>query len=222
MPIFDLFASFLLLFAPISPVSLFGLPGEVELSSRTISLEKRYAVKSVNDVFKDNMLLNLAYMRNEVKKTSDIDWNKIRKPFHYGLELNPDETFAYSQDVLPEYKSKINKTTNAHFNSQEGFKSDGYLVGDGVCHLASIIYWAAKDAGLDTLAPTNHDFAAIPEIPKEYGVSIYYMPGQEGSNARQNLYINNNTGEKVIFKFDFDGENLKVTVKSSRKTAFKA
>ncbi len=187
-------------------------PSQQVLSSHAISLEKRYSNKFVNDVFKDNILLNIAYMGDKVAKDSAVNWQAVEKPFHYSFTLKPQETFAFHDDVLPEYQGKIAKTSNAHFNSQEGFKSDGYLVGDGVCHLASIIYWAAKDAGLEAKAPTNHDFMPIPEIPKEFGVAIYDFPGQSYSNQVQNLYITNNKNVPIEFKFDYDGETLTVSV----------
>ncbi|OGH13341.1 MAG: hypothetical protein A2687_05140 [Candidatus Levybacteria bacterium RIFCSPHIGHO2_01_FULL_38_26] len=85
-------------------------------------------------------------------------------------------------------------------------------MGNGVCHLASLIYLAAKTAGLDAYAPTSHDFAVIPEISKEFGVSIYSYPGHVTANARQNLYITNNKKNPVIFEFIYDGENLKLSV----------
>src|SRR3989338_1540439 len=116
------------------------------------------------------------------------------------------------KSVSDEYKDKVVKTTKAHFNSQEGFKTDGYLFGDGVCHLASLLYWVAKDAGLDAKAPTNHDFMAIPEIDKQYGVSIYSNPQSKGSNSQQNLYITNNKGKPVTFKFDYGQDKLKVSI----------
>ena len=134
----------------------------------------------------------MAYLDGRVSKKEDIDWDEVRKPFTYQFRLNPGEAFA-------------------HFNAADGFQSDGYLVGDGVCHLASLIYWVAKDAGLDTQAPTNHDFAVIPDISKEYGVSIYNYPGRVEANARQNLYISNNKEKVITFKFEYDGTNLKVS-----------
>ena len=82
----------------------------------------------------------------------------------------------------------------------------------GVCHLASVINWAAKDAGLNPVAPTNHDFFAINEIPKEHGVAIYADPGSVGVSSKQNLYITNRKDNAVTFKFNFDGDNLKVSV----------
>lgn len=182
------------------------------IASHEISLEKRYEVKSVSDVFKDNILLNLAYLDGKVKDGKDINWDELKKPFHYKFRLDPDKTFAFHDDLLGDYKNKVEKTTNAHFNSQEGFKTDGYLFGDGVCHLASLIYWVAKDANLDSNAPTNHDFMAIPEIDKQYGVSIYSNPFSKGSNAQQNLYVTNNKGKPITFKFDYEQDKLKVSV----------
>ncbi len=187
-------------------------PQEKVISSHAISLEKRFTDKFVNDVMKDNILLNIAYMAGKTNKDVDPKRDELRKPFHYNFVLKPNQTFAFHDDVLPKYQGKINKTTNAHFNLQENFRSDGYLAGDGVCHLASIIYWAAKDAGLDATAPTNHNFMAITQIPKEFGVSIYSYPGKNYTSQVQNLYITNNKNLAVKFKFDFDGENLKVSV----------
>lgn len=77
---------------------------------------------------------------------------------------------------------------------------------------ASLLYWAAKDAGLAALAPTNHDFASIPEVPKEYGVSIYFTPGAHDANAKQNLYITNTFDKPVHFTFAYDGTSLSVKV----------
>ncbi len=190
----------------ISPV----LPEHV-IASHEVSLQDRYPVQSVSDVFKDNILLNLAYMEDKVK-SSEINWDEIKKPFKYEFKLEPNKTFAFHDDLLDQYKDKVVKTAGAHFNSQEGFKTDGYLFGDGVCHLASLIYWVAKDAGLDANAPTNHDFMAIPEIDKQYGVSIYSNPASKGSNAQQNLYITNNKGKAITFKFEYNGEKLKTSV----------
>jgi len=187
------------------------LYSEQVLSSHEISLENRYELKEVSDVFKDNILLNLAYMRGTVS-SKDFKWDEVKKPFKYEFKLAPNKTFAFHDDVFPEYKDSLVKTTQAHFNSQEGFKTDGYLFGDGVCHLASLIYWVAKDAGLEAKAPTNHDFMAIPEIDKQYGVSIYSNPYAKGAHAQQNLYINNNKGKEIIFKFEYQEDKLKVAV----------
>lgn len=208
------------LIAAVSAISVFvlgepsSLPNlnEQLLSQQEISLENRQPDSWVNGIFKDNILLNLAYLDGRVSKKEDIDWEEVRKPFTYQFRLNPDEVFAFHEDVLPQYKGKVVKTTNAHFNAADGFKSDGYLYGDGICHLASLIYWVAKDAGLDAYAPANHDFAKIADISKEYGVSIYSYPGRVETNARQNLYITNNKDKLVTFRFEYDGTRLKVSV----------
>lgn len=181
------------------------------LAQREISLSNRQQDRWVNDVFKDNILLNLAYLKN-LPPSHQPNWEEVRQPFQFEFKLAPNHTFAFHEDVLDRYLGKVTQTTNAHFNSQEGFKTDGYLFGDGICHLASLIYWAAKDAGLEAEAPTNHDFAVIPDIPKEYGVSIYSYPGLKGSNAQQNLYVTNNKGEPIIFKFEYKDGKVKVSV----------
>ncbi len=182
------------------------------LASEEISLEKRYNNPYVNDVFKDNILLNISYLSGKVTKKEDINWREIEKPFEYKFILNPHKTFAFHDDVLDEYKSSIVKTTNAHFNFDDGFKSDGYLTGDGVCHLASLIYWVAKNAGLDAYAPTSHNFAVVPEIDKEYGVSIYKTPGNQSSNAKQNLYVTNNKKNPVAFELGYKNNQLKLSI----------
>lgn len=182
------------------------------LAQRTISLETRQPDKWVNDVFKDNILLNIAYMKGSILQNKPINWAEIRKPFLYEFTLKPKEVFAFHEDVYPMYQNKLIKTTQAHFNWSEGFRSDGYLVGDGVCHLASFIYWAAKDAKLEALAPTNHDFAVITEVPRQFGVAIYYMPGNKQLNVSRNLYIVNTKQNPITFKFVYDGIKLKVMV----------
>lgn len=186
------------------------LPKKHVLSTHVMPLNDRYSVPSVNDVFKDNILLNLAYLRGTVKP-GQIDWNTVEKPFHYTVTLQPNEAFAFHDDVLPEFDGKVKVTTNAHFNATEGFKSDGYLFGDGVCHLASLLGWTAKDAKLAVVAPTNHDFANIPDVPKEYGVAIYNAPGEKAVNSQENLYITNNLKKPVELAFDYQGDTLRVT-----------
>ena len=182
------------------------------LALEQMSLEKRYEEKSVNDIFKDNILLNMAYLARKVTKKEEINWEDIEKPFNYKFTLFPKQTFAFHEDILEAYKHTVVKTTNARFNFDDGFKSDGYLTGDGVCHLASLIYWAAKNAKLTAYAPTNHNFAVIPEISREYGVAIYKMPGNPSANAMQNLYITNNKENPVIFEFDYNGAELKLSI----------
>ncbi len=181
------------------------------LGGQAFSLEKRYADSFVNGVFKDNILLTLAYLRG-VEVTNNPKWDAVEKPFTYSFTLKPGEVFAFHEDTLPEFGGKVVKTTNAHFGAQEGFKSDGYLVADGVCHLASLIHEAAFNAGLKVVSPTNHNFAVIPEIPREFGTAIYYMPGEKSSNALQNLYVENNKNQAVEIVFDYHNDQLKVSV----------
>lgn len=182
------------------------------LATHEISLEERYPVKSVSNIFRDNILLNLAYLRGDVISDKNVNWDKIRQPFEYEFRLEPNQTFAFHDDVLDKYKDMLVKTTNAHFSFQEGFKSDGYLFGDGVCHLASLINWVAQDAFLDSYAPTNHDFMKIPEINRQFGVSIYSNPIAKGSSQMQNLYVTNNKDKAISFKFEYNGEKLKASV----------
>lgn len=156
------------------------------LATHQISLEQRYEDRWVNNIFKENILLALSR-------------------FNYEFRLEPNQTFAFHDVVLTKYQDKAVKTTNSHFNASEGFKSDGYLFGDGVCHLASLLYWVARDASLETEAPTNHSFADIPQIPKEDGVSIL------SKDPRQNLYITNNRSKAIAFKFEYQDSNLKVS-----------
>jgi hypothetical protein len=178
----------------------------VVLATHSFSMEDRYDNKFVNDVFKDNILLTLNYMDGAVKSKDDINWNKIESPFHYEFTLSPGEEFAFHNNTLPDYSKNVVKTTGVDFDSTEGFKYDGDLVGDGVCHLASIIYWAAKDAGLNAYAPSNHNFAVIPDVPKEYGVAI------QSPMPLGNLYVIDNLNKPITFIFNYDGTDLSVSV----------
>lgn len=182
------------------------------LSAQSISLENRYSNKFVNDVFKDNILLNMAYLSGKVTARDEINWEEIQKPFEYKFTLMPDKTFAFHQDVLEKYKSSLVKTTNANFNFADGFKSDGYLTGDGVCHLASLMYWVSQTAGLEVYAPINHNFAVISEIDREFGVAIYKMPGNYSANSMQNLYITNNKKKPIVFDFTYKNSQLKFSI----------
>ncbi|MBI2600796.1 VanW family protein [Candidatus Daviesbacteria bacterium] len=183
------------------------------LAEQEISLAIRHEVPFVNEVFKDNILLNLAYLEGIVSDPKNVNWEQVRKPSNYEFILNPGESFAFHKDILPEYKEKrVVKTTNTYFNAQDGYKFSGYLYGDGVCHFASLIRWVAEEAGLEVLAPTNHDFAQIPQIDQKDGVSIFYNPGAELANAKQNLYVTNNKQKLVKFVFLYQGDNLAVSV----------
>ncbi|GEM_PF-476801 len=208
LPFAALIVAILMPFMGKTPVKA---PAKFLLASREMSLEKRYSNEYVNDVFKDNILLTIAYMARQARPDA-IEWEKVTKPFHYEVTLKRGEVFAFHDDVLPEYRGKVVKTTDAHFNSAEGFKSDGYLIGDGVCHLASLLNWVARASRLQVAAPTNHNFAAIPEIPKVFGTAIYSNPQEKGANALQNLYITNTEPNPIVFEYDYHGGILKVSV----------
>ena len=182
------------------------------LSNVTYSLSNRYNDPYVNNVFADNILLTLAYMGGKVKPGKAVSWNVVKTPGANKIVLKPGETFAFHDTALDKYQGKVVATTNAHFNSYEGFKSDGWLVGDGVCHLASFIYVASKSAGLDTIAPTRHDFAKIPDVEKQDGVSIYYSPENPTNSTLQNLYITNNRSQTIAFIFTNNNTSLNIKV----------
>lgn len=184
------------------------------LANHAISLNNRYKEEWINEVFKSNILLTLDYLNGNVRQKADINWEKIESPKKIEFTLNPGESFAFHDQILAGIRQSVVKTTNAHFNYREGFKSDG-LYGDGVCHLASLMYWAAKDADLEANAPVNHNFAKINEIPEEYGVSIYTIPGGFEKSSRENLYLTNNKAYPVTFIFDYDGSYLSLKITAS-------
>ncbi|HJY98882.1 MAG TPA: VanW family protein [Patescibacteria group bacterium] len=207
---------FYILVAFANPQQAYLGASRVELATRSFSLENRYDNEFVNGVFRDNILLTLKYLDGSVDEKTDISWEEVQKPFSYEFTLEPGKGFAFHDQILPEYQDEIVKTTNANFNFQDGFKTDGLLYGDGVCHLASLIHWAAKDAGLTSVYFASHDFAKINEVPKEYGVSIKTVPGQFANSSRQNLYIVNNFDKPVTFTFVYDGTNLTIGVFESQ------
>src|SRR3989338_7446463 len=82
-----------------------AIPAQV-LASHEISLENRYSVKSVSEVMKDNILLNLAYLDGKVKTKNDINWDEVKRPFTLEFRLNPNQVFAFHDDILKEYEGK--------------------------------------------------------------------------------------------------------------------
>jgi hypothetical protein len=215
-----LLIAFLILFSitllqaevPLAVVQAVYSSNEKLLSEHTMSLETRYANKVTNEVFKDNILLTLAYMSGRVHNAREINWYDVRAESRYELVLQPGEMFAFHDDILPEYRGKTFVTTRARFGAEQGFRSSGYLYGDGVCHLASLITWTARDAGLKVHAPVSHDFANIPEVPREHGTSIV-TTGTSSLNAqRQNLYVENTLDKPVRIVFDYSESKLKVAI----------
>lgn len=180
------------------------------LTQETLNLSNRHPNSFINEVFSYNILLTLFYLRNGAPQPVYRD--EIRKPFHYELTLSPGDLFAFHEDLMEIFLNTKVITTSTHFGASEGFRSDGYLIGDGVCHLASFLNMTAQSAGLTVLAPTNHDFAEIPDIPKVYGTSIYFHPDAFTSNSLQNLYIINNRQKPVVFVFDYDADRLELKI----------
>ncbi len=186
---------------------------QIVLGSRTMSLNTRYGgVDLPENVYKDNILLNLAYLSGSVKSKNDINWDKLKQPKSREFTLEPGQIFAYHDLIDDQYKKDVAVTVHTNFGAGDGYKFEGGLYGMGVCHLASLMHWAALDAGLESIAPSNHDFYPIPEIPKEFGVAIFNSPDSPEASAKQNLYIKNTLDSKIAFKLDYDGVNLKVSI----------
>lgn len=182
------------------------------LAKQDMDLSIRYANPVTNDVFKDNILLNFAYMSGRVQNARQVNWDEVREPATYEFTLQPGQVFAYHDSILPEFQKDVVKIGGSHFGSEDGYRSSGYLYGDGVCHLASLINWAARSASLEVVAPTNHDFAKIPGIDRVYGTAIYYAYGQPEISAMQNLYIRNNFDYPVTFAIESIQDSVSVTV----------
>lgn len=187
-------------------------PAEKVLAVRQMSLDQRYSVPAVNEVMKKNILLNIAYLSGEVSNKSQIDWEALIQADSYQFTLEPGEVFAYHDLVRPEYAGKLAVTTSTNFGAGDGYLSDGYLYGDGVCHLASLINWAARDAGLEVVVPKDHrSVSTINQIPDDYGVSIYKDPSAN-IGANNNLYITNNKDHAVSFSLNYNDGELEVKV----------
>lgn len=189
-----------------------ALVQNIELAQRELSLANRHANAGVNEIFKKNILLNLAYLNGNVTTKADLNWENVSQMKDFSFTLQPGETFAYHDHVLAKYRDSLKVTTKSHFSAAEGYLFSGFLYGDGVCHLASIINWAAQDAGLEVLRTKAHSIAKIPDVPDEYGVSIYTIAGQKESGVNNNLYITNNQTQPIEFRFSLVGETLIVEV----------
>ena len=164
--------------------------GHQVLASEVMDLGSRYSVASISNGFKENILIALKYLGLEIR-------------------LKPNEVFAFhDKGILPEFKESKIITQESDFTTNYGYKVVAGLGGNGVCHLASFMNWVASEAGLEVVAPTNHNFAAIPGIDKKYGTSI----STRNSPERQNLYIRNNFDFPVEFRFFLLGNNLILTV----------
>ncbi len=171
---------------------------ELDLTNRLLASPTGGPVEYGSQVFADNILLSLHYLKGDVEKP--LDWDKIREPFEVSFTLEPGEVFAFHSNSLPEFEPSV--TMNSQFFMEEGYKSLAGLGGNGVCHLASLINWTAQEAGLEVTAKANHSFAPIPGVPKEFGTSI------RSQSSNQNLYIENNQDVPVTFEFKTDNQKV--------------
>lgn len=166
---------------PISPIR------NMIMSSASLNLAERQG-------FRDNILLAVDYL-NHINEGN--------------LILQPGEIFAFhNQGILPEFKNDKIISQESDFTTNSGYKVVAGLGGNGVCHLASLMNLVATKAGLEVMAPTNHNFVVIPGIDKEYGTSI----STRNSPERQNLYIKNNKNFPVVFVFNKEGDLLRFSI----------
>jgi len=193
-------------------------PAQV-IAQKELNLKDRLPNEFGASVFADNILLALHYLKGDVQELkidqnkplnpTNMDWEKIREPFQVSFTLEPGQVFAFHGNFLPEFEDKVTQTANSRFFIQEGYKSLAGLGGNGVCHLASLIDWTASEANLEVVAKVDHDFYPVPGVPREFGVSI------QSQDKSQNLYIENNLEESVVFEFIADSEKVNLLVKKS-------
>lgn len=194
---------------PLSTDFLLATPSSTVQKAEEKALARRELDLSLAPVFTNNILLALHYKNGDldrIKASKEqsgnirIDWEKARKPFEVIFTLKPREMFAFHKNVLPKLRDSIVHTMNSRFYGDEGYEFINGLGGNGVCNLASLINWAATEAGLEVVSEIDHNFAPIPGIPQKYGTSIFYA--NEGENSQnQNLYIKNTFDSPVTFKF---------------------
>lgn len=175
------------------------------LASQKLDLTILGYGQAATDILADNIRLNLHYFKGDAK-----DAKNLREPFTFDFTLEPGEVFAYHDQVLAEFKDATIKTQPSHFSNAEGYKTLT-LPGSGVCYLASLINWAASDAGLKVVALVNHDFETIPGVPRKYGTAIYF-DGPTETSRRQNLYMVNNLEQPVTFNFEVTEEEVVLTI----------
>jgi len=192
------------------------------LASHDLDLTSRLPNSFGSEVFADNILLAIHFLKGDVSDLKskdkisgpeDVDWDKARKPFEASFVLKPGEVFAYHKNVLPEFKDPV-VTMNSRFFVDEGYKSLSGLGGNGVCHLASLINWVATDAGLEVTAKVNHDFYPVPGVPGINGTAILYAENGGGNSQNQNLYIKNNLNYSVKFVFKEDSKKVNLSIVS--------
>jgi vancomycin resistance protein YoaR len=185
--------------APIAGVTGQLVERSYLLASESLDLNRRAPAESVNEGFKENILIAVDHLK---KVNGGI------------LVLQPGEVFAFHKNISPRFQGEKIIAQESGFGIKDGYKVIAGLPGNGVCHLASLMNKTSHQAGLEVVSEVNHDFAQIPGIEREYGTSIYFMPGGGGSSAAQNLYIKNNKSFPVEFIFDLNGNQLQFAIKS--------
>lgn len=182
----------------------------VILAEHELDLTSREPGAYANEVFADNILLALHYLKGDVEERG-INWEEIRQPFGVDFVLQPGETFAFHGNVLAEFDPPSGGpavTMNSKFFIEEGYRSVGGLGGNGVCHLASLINWVASEADLEVTAKVSHDFYPVPGVSRQYGTSI------RSQSKTQNLYIQNNFEIPVVFAFSVESGKVDLKVLS--------
>lgn len=174
------------------------------LAVQVLDLSERDEGQFINQVYKDNILLAFSFLTLQ-------EWNSSYTSGKTGFILQPGEVFCFHENISGEFKGKEVKTMGTKFQAQEGYRSSGWVYGDGVCHLASLIHWTAVEAGLEITARVKHNFRPIPGIPEKYWTSIRYC--SSGCNSQsQNLYVTNTHDFPVEFKFSIEGEKLELEI----------
>lgn len=182
------------------------------VSEHSIDLENKMDRASA-----DNILLALRYINGDTDvlehKNKPDFWEKVRQENIFVVILQPGEVFAFHSEILPEFEGKIviMPAVETSFSSRDGYKLSGNLVGNGVCFLASLINQTASDAGLTVTALVNHNFFPVPDVPREYGTSIFYQKNA-GFSQKQNLYVENNQEDTVELVFRADENRITVSI----------
>jgi hypothetical protein len=191
----------------------------VEVPQYTYQLSKNLSSKKItyeNGVIADNIrwMLILYATRNSQLSIDDflknsatyygdltsdkVNWDEVRnKSLKVEIVIPPNEEFNFNE-------------TFGKFSSDEGYQSFNNISGFGVCNIASLIRWAAADAGLDVVEAVPHR-TEIPGIPRDYQVSIYY--------GTQNLVIENCNSYPIILSVSVEESkenksNFTVEIKS--------
>jgi hypothetical protein len=171
-------------------------PQKEVLAEGVLDLSSRNPNKSINEGFKENILVNLDYLYKDRDK----------------LILQPGEVFAFHKNIHADFKDAKVVTQESEYRASDGYKLVAGLYGNGVCHLATLMNYVASQAGFEVTAMVSHDFAPVPGIDRKYGTSIKFYPNIGGTSERQNLYIKNTKDCPVEFKFSQEGDLLKFVI----------